>query len=318
MSELKVLVPADYSNVEFVGRDVRNWKLDQEADNSTTKSYTVYFQSTVFGDYTLLATFERQFNPEGETLAFNGVRPVDVQSEAGYSILIGKERFEQSEAEVTGRPIALEPSEIPEEYRLLFDAPVLDAYQYSGSDFTLNKRLKPLNRQDSLEQVADRAAFTTHVSIDGQAVTTATYFLKNRGLPHFKVALDKEVVIWETKVDDKRVNPIMQGETILVPLPKGQNANAPVKVTLKFAPKPSNSDDVQVTLPRVGTTLLLSNWSVNPDPEHRLDFVARSLEHTNRTASLGLAEYAGPTFRLVAGYDGAWVSGIYSSIWEIC
>ena len=281
VSELKVLVPADYSNVEFVGRDVRNWKLDQEADNSTTKSYTVYFQSTVFGDYTLLATFERQFNPEGETLAFNGVRPVDVQSEAGYSILIGKERFEQSEAEVTGRPIALEPSEIPEEYRLLFDAPVLDAYQYSGSDFTLNKRLKPLNRQDSLEQVADRAAFTTHVSIDGQAVTTATYFLKNRGLPHFKVALDKEVVIWETKVDDKRVNPIMQGETILVPLPKGQNANAPVKVTLKFAPKPSNSDDVQVTLPRVGTTLLLSNWSVNPDPEHRLDFVAGNTSPTN-------------------------------------
>jgi hypothetical protein len=281
VSELKVLVPADYANVEFVGRDVRNWKLDEADDEAAANSYTVYFQSTVFGDYTLLVTFERQFKPEGETLAFNGVRPVDVQSETGYSILIGKERFEQSVAEAEGGLIELEPSEIPEEYRLLFDAPILAAYQYSGGDFTLNKRLKPLSRQDSLEQVADRAAFTTQVSNDGQAVTTAEYFLKNRGHAHFKVTLEEGVELWESKVDGKRVNPIMQGATILVPLPKRQNANAPVKVMLKFAPKPSNSDDVQVTLPLVGSPLLLSNWNVNPDAEYRLDFVTGNTSPTN-------------------------------------
>ncbi|SVD88090.1 uncharacterized protein METZ01_LOCUS440944, partial [marine metagenome] len=248
VSELKVLVPADYANVEFVGRDVRNWKPDEAPDNSFTKSYTVYFQSTVFGDYTLLVTFERQFNPEGETLAFNGVRPVDVQQEVGYSILISKERFEQSQPEATGKPIALEPSEIPEEYRLLFDAPILEAYQYSSAGFTLNKHLKPLNRQDSLEQVADRAAFTTQVSNDGQAVTTATYYLKNRSRAHFEVTPEAGIKLWETKVTGKRVLPIMRGDTILVPLPKGQNLNAPIEVSLKFAPKLSNDDDVRVTL----------------------------------------------------------------------
>ena len=300
VSELKVLVPADYDNVEFVGRDVRNWKLDEAADNSVTKSYTVYFQSTLFGDYTLLATFERQFKPEGETLAFNGVRPVDVKSETGYSILIGKERFEKSQAETEGERdlIELEPSEIPEEYRLLFDAPILAAYKYSDGDFTLNKRLKPLNRQDSLEQVADRAAFTTQVSNDGQAVTTATYYLKNRGHAHFKVTLEAGIELWETKVAGKRVLPITQvasesegeRETILVPLPKVQNLNAPIEVSLKFAPKLSNDDDVRVTLPKVGSPLLLSNWSVNPDPENRLDFVTGNTSPTNpRPDSSGFA-----------------------------
>ena len=286
VSELKVLVPADYANVEFVGRDVRNWKLDETADNSASSSYTVYFQSTVFGDYTLLATFERQFNPEGETLSFNGVRPVGVQSEAGYSILIGKERFEQSEPEVEGELIALEPSEIPEEYRLLFDAPILAAYQYPRGGFTLNKRLKPLNRQGSLEQVGDRAAFETRVSNDGQAVTTATYFLKNRGHDHFEVTLEKEVDLWEAKVGGRRVIPITQGETILVPLPKGQNPNDPIEVSIKFAPKAAADDEVRVALPKVGSPLLLANWNVEPDQEYRLEFVAGNVSPTNQRPDL--------------------------------
>ncbi|MBC8245287.1 MAG: hypothetical protein H8E20_12930 [Verrucomicrobia bacterium] len=300
VSELKVLVPADYANVELVGRDVRNWKLDEAADNSVTKSYTVYFQSTVFGDYTLLATFERQFNPEGETLAFNGVRPVDVQSEAGYAILIGKERFEQSQPGVEGELIALEPSEIPEEYRLLFDAPILAAYQYPRGGFTLNKRLKPLSRQGSLEQVGDRAAFETRVSNDGQAVTTATYFLKNRGHDHFEVALEKEVELWEAKVGGRRVIPITQGETILVPLPKGQNPNDPIEVLLKFAPRASGEDAVRVALPKVGLPLLLAEWNVMaPDPEYRLEHVAGNVTPDgNRPDFSGFARLAQGGLRL--------------------
>ena len=192
------------------------------------------------------------------------------------------------------RSIALEPSEIPEEYRLLFDAPILAAYQYSGGDFTLNKLLKPLDRQDSLEQVADRATFLTQVSNDGQVVTTATYFLKNRGHAHFKVSLEAGIELWETKVAGKRVIPITQvasesegeRETILVPLPKGQNLNVPIEVSLKFAPKPSNDVVVRVTLPQVGSPLLLSNWNVTPDQDYRLEFEAGSVKPTNERSDL--------------------------------
>ena len=206
---------------------------------------------------------------------------MNVQSEAGYSILIGKERFEQSQPVAEGELIALEPSEIPEEYRLLFDAPILAAYQYSRGRFTLNKRLKPLSRQGSLEQVGDRAAFSTQVSNDGQAVTTATYFLKNRGHAHFEVELEKEVELWEAKVAGRRVIPITQGERILVPLPKGQNPNDPIEVSLKFAPKASDDGEFRVTLPKVGSPLLLANWNVMPDQDYRLDFVAGNALPTN-------------------------------------
>ena len=89
-----------------------------------------------------------------------------------------------------------------------------------------------------------------------------------------------------TSLDD----PKDMAETILVPLPKGQNLNAPIEVSLKFAPKLSNDDDVRVTLPKVGSPLLLSNWSVNPDPENRLDFVTGNTSPTNpRPDSSGFA-----------------------------
>ena len=182
--------------------------------------------------------------------------------------------------------LALEPSEIPEEYRLLFDAPILAAYQYPRGGFTLNKRLKPLNRQVSLEQVGDRAAFETRVSNDGQAVTTATYFLKNRGHDHFEVMLEKEVDLWEAKVGGRRVIPITQGETILVPLPKGQNPNDPIEVFLKFAPKAAADDEVRVALPKVGSPLLLANWNMKHDPEYRLEFVAGNVSPTNQRPDL--------------------------------
>ncbi len=41
----------------------------------------VQLHTPVSGAYTLLATYERPFKPQGETLAFTGARPLDAQSE---------------------------------------------------------------------------------------------------------------------------------------------------------------------------------------------------------------------------------------------
>ena len=79
-------------------------------------------------------------------------------------------------------------------------------------------------------------------------------------------------------MDGRRVIPITQEETILVPLPKGQNPNDPIEVALKFAPKASDDGEVRVTLPKVGSPLLLANWNVTPDSEYRLEHVAGNVE----------------------------------------
>jgi hypothetical protein len=44
--------------------------------------------------YTLLATYERPFKAQGETLAFTGARPLDAQSEQGHTLVISAYQFQ--------------------------------------------------------------------------------------------------------------------------------------------------------------------------------------------------------------------------------
>src|SRR6266545_1583019 len=74
VSALRVELSDEYFNVEFTGREIRNWQ-------KTTNGYVVQLHTPVAGAYTLLASYERPFKSQGETLAFTGARPLDAQSE---------------------------------------------------------------------------------------------------------------------------------------------------------------------------------------------------------------------------------------------
>ena len=58
----------EYSNVEFTGKDIRNWQ-------KTNGGYVVQLHTPVAGAYTLLATYDRPFKAQGETLALHRRAP---------------------------------------------------------------------------------------------------------------------------------------------------------------------------------------------------------------------------------------------------
>jgi hypothetical protein len=63
ISELRVNIPERYGNVEFTGRDVRNWEV-------RPGGFQVYFHSPVSGPYTLLATYDASFEHGGNHSRF--------------------------------------------------------------------------------------------------------------------------------------------------------------------------------------------------------------------------------------------------------
>ena len=123
VSAFRVELSGEYFNVEFTGKDIRNWQ-------KTDGGYVVQLHTPVSGAYTLLATYERPFKAQGETLTFTGARPLDAQSEQGYTIIISAYQFQVKPVEVSPGLLPLEPGEVPPEYRLFFDAPILAAYRY--------------------------------------------------------------------------------------------------------------------------------------------------------------------------------------------
>ena len=94
VSAFRVELSDEYCNVEFTGKDVRNWQ-------KTTNGYVVQLHSPVAGAYTLLATYERPFKSQGETLAFTGARPLDAQSESGHTLVISAYQFQVKPVEVS-------------------------------------------------------------------------------------------------------------------------------------------------------------------------------------------------------------------------
>src|SRR5205823_7208996 len=139
----------------------------------------------VSGTYTLLATCERPFKGQGDTLTFTGARPLDAQNEQGHTLVISTYQFDVKPVNVSPGLLPLETAEVPAEYRLFFDAPILAAYRYPARPFSLKLALSPLAQGDSLSQVVDRASLEPRISKEGQVLSDVCYFVKRRGSPGF-------------------------------------------------------------------------------------------------------------------------------------
>jgi hypothetical protein len=82
----------EYFNVEFTGKDIRNWQRHQ-AD-----TWSVAHPSQAL---TPCWHFERPFKAQGETVAFTGARPLDAQSEQGHTVIISAYQFQVKAADVS-------------------------------------------------------------------------------------------------------------------------------------------------------------------------------------------------------------------------
>ena len=292
VSAFRVELSDEYFNVEFTGKDIRNWE-------KTTNGFIVQLHTPVSGAYTLLATYERPFKPQGETLAFTGARPLDAQSESGHTIVISAYQFQVKPADVSPGLLPLEPGEVPAEYRLFFDKPVLAAYRYSSRPFNLKLALSPLAQGDSLGQVVDRASLTTHISKEGQALTDVHYLVKNRGNPNFHVTLPDGTQLWSATVNGAAVVPVMDGKSNLIPLPQHADPDTVLTIDLKLAARSPDAKRLNIAAPVVAAPVMLAEWKLLPDEGQRLVYRNGTLTPAGGSTDVsGFAQIA----RLAHGY----------------
>ncbi len=293
IAAFKVELSDEYFNVEFTGKDIRSW---QKVDGG----FVVQLHTPVTGAYSLLATYERPFKSQGETLAFTGARPLDAQSEQGHTLIISAYQFQVKPVDVTPGLLPLETGEVPAEYRLFFDEPILAAYHYTARPFNLKLALSPLAQGDSLSQVVDRATLSTRISKEGQVLTDAQYFVKSRGNAHFSVTLPAGTELWSATVNNASVVPVKDGNANLIPLPQQADPNAVLAIHLKLAERAGDPHDVKVSTPIVGAPVLLAEWKLDPDTAQRLVYRDGTLTPVEGVADIsGFAQLA----RLFGGND---------------
>ena len=202
--------------------------------------------------------------------------------------------------------LPLETGEVPADYRLFFDAPILAAYRYTARPFTLKLSLSPLAQGDSLSQVVDRASLTTRISKEGQVLTEAHYFVKNRGHPYFRLTLPAGNELWSATVNGSPVVPVTEGNANLIPLPQRADPNAVLALDLQLASRSADAHQVRVAAPIVNAPVMLAEWKIQPDAGQRLQYRRGSL--TPLGGVLDASGFAG-LIRAFTGDDAgrAWV-----------
>ncbi|MGO8698551.1 MAG: hypothetical protein ACLQVY_12620 [Limisphaerales bacterium] len=305
VAAFKIELSGEYFNVEFTGKDLRNW---QKIDGG----YLVQLQTPVMGAYTLLATYERPFKPQGETLAFTGARPMDVQSEDGYTLVTSAYQFEVKPADVSSSLLPLETAEVPAEYRLFSDAPVLAAYRYAARPFNLKLTLNPLAQGDSLNQIVDRASLNTRISNEGQVLTSIRYFIKSRGNPHFRLNLPDGAQLWSAAINGAAAVPVQDGKASLIPLPQSSDPNAVLELDLKLAAQSSDPRHVRVAAPTAEAPVMLAQWKIEPDTGQRLVYEGGSVMPAGGAPDVsGFAQLARLLGREPSGRAWLWFCGIF-------
>lgn len=280
ISAFLVSLSDEYFNVEFTGKDLRsNWQ-------KTTNGYLVALNTPVSGAYTLLATYERPFKAQGDTLTFTGARPLDAQREQGHTIVVSAYQFQVTPVNVSPGLLPLETAEVPAEYRLFFDAPILAAYRYTARPFNLQLTLSPLAQAETLGLVVDRAALTTRISKDGEVVTEARYYVKNRGNPHLRLTLPADTTLWSATVNGATVVPVKDGTSSLIALPQRADPNSVQTLELKLASRSPAAKRVTAAAPIVSAPVLLAEWNLEADAGQRLEYRRGSLRPAHGQAEI--------------------------------
>ncbi|MGF1453411.1 MAG: hypothetical protein ACFB21_15220, partial [Opitutales bacterium] len=168
--------------------------------------------------------------------------------------------------------LPLQAEEIPDEFRLLFDATVLVAFEYTQRPYELALEVASYERQPTVDQVVDFIEAQTQVSADGELLTTVTYNVKSKGHPHFRLGLPPEAELWAITVDGERVTPLEEGGWLLAPLPPRNALEEPLTVNVRLAQPGGTGRLLDARLPELMQPALLTKWSIRSDGQWRLLF----------------------------------------------
>ncbi|MBN2684893.1 MAG: hypothetical protein JXR40_06405 [Pontiellaceae bacterium] len=252
-------IPEELRNVEVQGRDLRSWTQDGD-------EWTVQLQQKVIGDYNLLVTYDYPAKYQGEALPLGGIELLDIENETGYIALAGAANLSlEEELSMSSDVLHIDAEEVPEEYALLVNDPIMNAYRFTGAPHEASVKIKRLATHPLLTQVADHTTFETTISQEGEAITLATYHVKNTDRQYLSLRLPEGASLWSVKVDDHKTQVLERGDSeVLVPVERRRDPNAPLKVEVTYAQqmeKPGFRRRLTFQSPDVDTPAVFARWS---------------------------------------------------------
>jgi len=126
-----------------------------------TITWTIGLQDKAWGGYTLVVTYDYQFDPKGATLSAGGIHTLGVERETGSIALTTAASLKLNATTASDSLRRLDELELSAADRSLITRSVLLAYQYNEKNYNLEIEVKRFAELSVLSAVADRTQLTT-------------------------------------------------------------------------------------------------------------------------------------------------------------
>ncbi|HEY2952333.1 MAG TPA: hypothetical protein VGK40_07115, partial [Verrucomicrobiae bacterium] len=319
VQEFKVRLPAPWKNVEFTGPNIRRKEQAGPAPTDTNSvTWTISLQDKAWGGYTLVVTYDYQFDPKQAALDLAGTHALKVERETG-SMAVTTAASLQLKARPAADPLrVIDPAELAETDRALITRPVLLAYRYTGDTFALTADVTRHDELNPLDAVADRTEITSVLTDEGQMLTQASFMVKNNDRQFQKFRLPAGATLWGCYVNNQPVkaeimNDPKIGEWLAVSLPRGANRDEAFAVDIKYEQKLASLKDrllpqsIELAAPQTDVPNTYAEWQLWVPPTHRLSgfdgnmTVARGTTYGLRDAWNRFLIYYGEVFNESGG-----------------
>ncbi len=275
VQEFKVRVPAGFKNVDFTGSNIRS-------KNQAGDLWTIDLQDKAWGGYTLVVTYDFQFDAGKGTLPVGGIHAVDVERETG-SIAVTTASSLQLTPRAAGDTLRrIDETELSSADRSFITRPVVLAYQYSGDQYDLAMDVQRFGEQPVLEAIADRTQITSVLTDDGEMLTQASFMVKNNEKQFQRFQLPENSKLWSCYVNNQPAKPESDGDWVLVRLPRDADRDQAFAVDIMYAQTNGSLASVfgkQLTLsaPRTDVPNTYAEWQLFVPPGFRLSHFGGSM-----------------------------------------
>ena len=309
VQEFKVRVPANCKNVEFTGPNIRRKEIaggtsSTSPDNSNNSNqsgtrgtrpsetndvvWTIGLQDKVWGGYTLVVTYDFQFDTKAATLPVGGIHAVDVERETG-SIAVTTAASLQLDAKISGETVhRVDETELSATDRSLISRAVILAYQYTGDQYDLNVAVQRFATEPVLEAVADRTQITSVLTEAGEMLTQASFMVKNNEKQFQRFQLPRDAKLWGCYVNGQPAKPERDGDWVLVSLPRDLNRDQAFAVDIMYAQTngalaSTFGKTLELSAPRTDVPNTYAEWQLFAPPSLRLSDFGGSMNVTQGT-----------------------------------
>ena len=282
VQEFKVRLPAHWKNVEFTGPNIR--RKESPTTNGMIRIsgptapivippptqyvvWTISLQDKAWGGYTLVVTYDYQFDPKKAVLDLAGAHCDGVERETG-SLAVTSAANLKLQPKPAAEPLrAIDQTELAETDRALITRTVLLAYRYTGGGYALTADAARFDEERVLDAVADRTQITSVVTEAGEMLTQASFMVKNNEKQHQRFKLPAGANFWGCYVNNQPSKAERDGDWLQIPLPRGENRDEAFAVDIVYAQKLAALDKwlpqaVVLTAPATDVPNTYAEWQL--------------------------------------------------------